>query len=318
MIVFGPVPSRRLGQSLGINNIPPKNCSYSCIYCQVGRTIAHSIEPREFHPLEELVSEVSVRVEALRAGGEAVDFLTFVPDGEPTLDVHLGEAIDRLEALEIPVAVISNASLLWRADARAALGRADWVSLKVDSVREETWRRINRPHHDLQLEQVLEGMLRFTGEFGGELATETMLIREVNDAGEETDEIAAFLARLQPRTAYLGIPTRPTAETWASAATEEVVTRAYEQLASRLPRVELLTGYEGTAFGTTGDPAEDLLSITSVHPMREDAVRALLESAGSGWSVVEDLIAREELAQIRYQDHCFVLRRFPRAERTHD
>jgi wyosine [tRNA(Phe)-imidazoG37] synthetase (radical SAM superfamily) len=312
MIVFGPVPSRRLGQSLGINNIPPKNCSYSCVYCQVGRTIVHSVELQEFYPLADVVSEVCGRVQEIRDRGESVDFLTFVPDGEPSLDVHLGEAIERLRRLGVPIAVISNGSLLWRAEARAALQRADWVSLKVDSVREEEWRRINRPHRALRLEQVLEGMLAFVREFSGDLATETMLIRGENDGETSIGEIVAFVARLRPRTAYLGIPTRPTAEEWASPASEQAVTRAYQQFTSQLPHVELLTGYEGTAFGTSGDPEEDLLSITAVHPMREDAVRELLRRAGSEWSVVERLVERGELERVQYRGQRYYVRRFPR------
>jgi wyosine [tRNA(Phe)-imidazoG37] synthetase (radical SAM superfamily) len=312
MIAFGPVPSRRLGQSLGINNIPPKNCSYSCVYCQVGRTITHSVDLREFFPIDEVVSEVSTRVREIRDRGENVDFLTFVPDGEPTLDVHLRETIERLRSLEVPIAVISNGSLLWRAEVRVALREADWVSLKVDSVREEEWRRINRPHHALQLAQVLEGMLEFVEEFSGDLATETMLIRGENDGVRSIREIVAFVSQLRPETAYIGIPTRPTAENWALPASEQAVTQAYQEFAGRLPQVELITGYEGTAFGTSGDPEEDLLGITAVHPMREDAVRELLRRAGASWSVVERLVDRGDLEPIRYRDQRFYVRRFPR------
>jgi wyosine [tRNA(Phe)-imidazoG37] synthetase (radical SAM superfamily) len=312
-IVFGPVPSRRLGQSLGINNIPPKNCSYSCVYCQVGRTVGYSIELQEFYRSEDVVSEVAGRVQEIRDRGESVDFLTFVPDGEPTLDVHLGVEIQRLRDLGIPIAVISNGSLLWRTEVRSALRTADWVSLKVDSVREDEWRSINRPHRALQLGQVLEGMLAFAREFSGELATETMLIRDQNDGEAAIGEVVAFVARLRPRTAYIGIPTRPTAEKWASPTSEEAVTRAYQQFAGRLPRVELLTGYEGTAFGASDDPAQDLLSITAVHPMREDAVRELLRRAGSGWSVVEGLMQRGDLERVEYREHRYYVRRFLRA-----
>jgi MoaA/NifB/PqqE/SkfB family radical SAM enzyme len=129
---FGPVPSRRLGRSLGINNVPPKSCSYSCVYCQVGRTPEGGIEPRTFHSPEELICVVTSRVQTLRERGEAVDYLTFVPDGEPCLDSRLAEEIDALRSLDVPIAVISNGSLLWREDARKALALAAWVSLKVD------------------------------------------------------------------------------------------------------------------------------------------------------------------------------------------
>ena len=123
-IAFGPVPSRRLGRSLGINNIPPKHCSYSCIYCQVGPPAAQEVTPREFYSLQEIRCQVEQRLQAVRARGEAVDCLTFVPDGEPTLDSQLGKAIDSLRDLGLPIAVISNATLIGREDVRAVLNRA--------------------------------------------------------------------------------------------------------------------------------------------------------------------------------------------------
>jgi wyosine [tRNA(Phe)-imidazoG37] synthetase (radical SAM superfamily) len=265
-LVFGPVPSRRLGRSLGINNVPLKHCSYSCVYCQVGATRTTQTAPRAFHRPAEIVAAVSKRVRFLRRRGEGVDYLTFVPDGEPTLDEGLGEAIDGLRPLGIPVAVVSNGSLAWRADVRSRLARADWVSLKVDAADEATWRRINRPDPGLGMRTVLEGMLRFRRSFGGRLCSETMLLRDVNDTPAATGAALAFLERFGPRIAYLAVPTRPTAEPGARAATEQRVTAVFRRFRERLPRVELLTGFEGTDFGPSGDPAEDLLAITAVHP----------------------------------------------------
>lgn len=123
-IAFCPVPSRRLGRSLGINNIPPKHCSYSGIYCQVGPTAAQEVTPREFYSLQEIRCQVEQRLQAVRARGEAVDCLTFVPDGEPTLDSQLGKAIDSLRDLGLPIVVISNSTLIGREDVRAVLNRA--------------------------------------------------------------------------------------------------------------------------------------------------------------------------------------------------
>ena len=314
MIVFGPVPSRRLGQSLGINNIPPKSCSYSCVYCQVGRTPIPRIDLREFYAPEAVVSAVTARVLEIQQRREPLDFLTFVADGEPTLDVHLGREIEMLRPLGVPIAVISNASLLWREEVRESLRLADWVSLKVDAVREEEWRRINRPDPSLGLGEVLQGMLDFTTTFEGTLASETILIAGVNDADESIAEIGRFLEKLQPSTAYLGIPTRPPAERWAGAPSERSVTQAYQILSERLSRVELLTGYEGMGFGSTGNVEADLLSITSVHPMREDAVRVLLAGGAADWSLVDRLVRGGALAEIKYQSQKFYLRCFPRAD----
>jgi wyosine [tRNA(Phe)-imidazoG37] synthetase (radical SAM superfamily) len=303
------VPSRRLGRSLGIGNVPAKTCSYSCVYCQVGPTPATEIEPRKFWPSGAVVEAVTRHLQKLRARGEGVDFLTFVPDGEPTLDADLGEEIDGLRALEIPVAVISNGSLTFREDVRAALSKADWVSLKVDAVDEATWRKVNRPYASLAMSTILEGMLRFASEFRGELATETMLIQDVNDGEEAIESVAAFVERLRPAIAYVSAPTRPPAEPWVRPAAEEAFNRAFQRFAERLPRVELLTGFEGTAFGTTGDVVQDLLSITAVHPLREDAALALLAKNQTDRAVLDRLVAENLLKPVTYRNHVFYVRR---------
>jgi wyosine [tRNA(Phe)-imidazoG37] synthetase (radical SAM superfamily) len=191
-IAFGPVPSRRLGQSLGINNIPPKCCSYACVYCQVGRTVELVAERRAFYPPEEVVREVENRVRDVRERREAIDYLAFVPDGEPTLDVHLGREIAGLRPLGIPVAVLSNAFLVDRSDVQSDLLRADWVSLKVDAVREDTWRRINRPHGRLRLDDQLRGGLRLSRRLAGTLATETMLVAGLNDDEAHIDDLGRY------------------------------------------------------------------------------------------------------------------------------
>jgi wyosine [tRNA(Phe)-imidazoG37] synthetase (radical SAM superfamily) len=310
LTIFGPVPSRRLGQSLGIGNVPPKTCSYSCVYCQVGPTPATEIEPRAFWSAGEVVAAVTRHVEKLRARGERVDFLTFVPDGEPTLDRNLGQEIDGLRSLGIPIAVISNGSLVWRADVRVTLAKADWVSLKVDAADEVTWRKINRPEGSLTLATILDGMLQFAAEFRGELATETMLVRGVNDADAAIEAAAAFVERLGPRIAYIAAPTRPPSEPWVVPASEEAFNAAFQRFTKSLPHVELLTSFEGTGFGTTGDVAQDLLAITAVHPMREDAVLALLSKAHADRSVLDRLVGEGALRPVTYQDRVFYLRRF--------
>ena len=309
MIAFGPVPSRRLGRSLGVNNIPPKVCTYACIYCQLGRTIKLQVDRRVFYEPGEIFEAVQGKVERAREIGETIDYFTFVPDGEPTLDVNLGREIELLKPLGIKIAVITNASLIWREDVREALMKADWVSLKVDSTREEVWRRINRPHGTLQLASILDGMLEFTKAYRGELATETMLVEGVNDGDDHVRELADFLARLKPARAYLSIPTRPPAEEWVRPPGEEAINRAYQTLSKRVDQVEYLIGYEGNAFAFTGSVEEDLLSITAVHPMREEAVSEFLEKAGADWPVVRKLIAQGQLIEMEYDGRKFYMRK---------
>jgi wyosine [tRNA(Phe)-imidazoG37] synthetase (radical SAM superfamily) len=311
-IAFGPVPSRRLGRSLGINNIPPKICSYSCVYCQLGRTIQLARERHAFYPPEEIVNEVQEKVHEVTGRGEAIDYLTFVPDGEPTLDINLGLEIERLKPLGINIAVISNASLIDHVDVQADLMKADWVSLKVDAVQEKIWHELNRPYGTLRLDEILKGMIEFSENFQGLLASETMLIQGLNDNDNHLREVSRFLNELVPDMAYLAIPTRPPAEEWACSPEEGVINRAYQILSERLEGVKLeyLIGYEGDAFVSTGNAEADLLSITAVHPMREQAVDRLLRRAGADWSLVRDLIAQGQLVEAEYRGKTFYMRRF--------
>jgi wyosine [tRNA(Phe)-imidazoG37] synthetase (radical SAM superfamily) len=317
MLAFGPVPSRRLGKSLGVNNVPPKTCSYSCVYCQLGRTLTVTTERRAFFKPENILHEVEGKIAQATSGKEKIDYLAFVPDGEPTLDAHLGDEISILRQLQIPIAVLTNASLLWQSDVREDLFGADLVSLKVDSVSEELWRQIDRPHRDLKLKTVLESILDFVEEFDGTIITETMLLDEI-DYKDESERIAEFLGQLgKLAKAYIGIPTRPPAEEWAKPAKEEVVNASFQAFAKELGanKVEYLIGYEGNAFATTGNVEEDLLSITAVHPMREEAILELLSKAHADWRVVQKLVRERELIELQYERNKYYMRMLPSRRR---
>ncbi len=309
-IAFGPVPSRRLGRSLGINNIPDKICTYACVYCQIGRTLKMEIERREFYPPQKIVGEVYEKVRSAEKMGERIDYLTFVPDGEPTLDVNVGREIEMLKGLGIPLAMLTNSSLLWREDVRQELLPLDFVSLKIDAVTEELWRRIDRPHKALKLSTILEGILKFRRDFRGKVVTETMLIDGV-DYSQELEKIGRFLRTLEPDVAYIAIPTRPPWEKWVRPPEERVIMEAYSTFANFLgeEKVEYLIGYEGNAFSLTGNVEDDLLSITAVHPMRQDAVEKLLRRAGEEWNLVDKLISEGKLIELEYGGKKFYMRK---------
>ncbi len=320
MIAFGPVPSRRLGRSLGINNIPAKICTFACVYCQLGNTLQMQVKRQAFYQPEQIATEVEAKVQEAQQRGEKIDYLAFVPDGEPTLDLNLKQEISLLRPLGIPIAIITNASLVDLPETREALAAADWVSLKVDAVTEAIWHKVDRPHGSLQIESLHRGMLQFAEMFRGELATETMLVEGINDSPREMTRVAAFLKQLSPAKAYIAIPTRPPAEAWVHPASEEAIAAAYHIFSDALgeEHVEYLIGYEGDAFAFTGNVEEDLLSITSVHPMREQAVHLFLQKAGADWSVVERLLADSRLIRLAYQTHTFYMRKLPGRKATRD
>lgn len=318
MIAFGPVPSRRLGRSLGINNIPPKACTYSCVYCQVGRTSKMQVARQAFYAPSMVVRDVREKVRETKEAGNRVDFLTFVSDGEPTLDLNLGKEIVALKSLGLPVAVITNGALIWRDDVRKDLENADWVSLKVDAVREDVWRGVDRPPGSLRLASILDGMAAFAQAYRGTLVTETMLVEGVNDGADHLGELADVLAELDPAWAYLAIPTRPPAEAWVRAPSEETINRAYQTFCGKLKRVACLTGYEGNAFDSAGDVKRDLLCITAVHPMRRAAVDAFLARAGEDWSLVRALVDQGQLVEVSYEGQDFYIRKLNRVKPAYE
>jgi len=315
MIIFGPIPSRRLGRSLGINNIPPKICSYSCVYCQVGKTSKMKIKPQTFYFPSQIFNEVREKVEKSREQNEPIDYLTFVSDGEPTLDINLGQEIRLMRSLGVKIAVISNASLIDQKEIRDNLSEADLVSLKVDSVEESTWRSVNHPHRNLNLKSILEGILNFSDNYKGKLITETMLIKGINDDSQNISKVADFLAKVKPDCSYLSLPIRPPADSWVQSPSEEVVNQSYYILKEKLKKVEYLIGYEGNAFAFTGEAKDDILSITSVHPMREDALQDFLKRAKSDWIVIEELLKQDKLVESEYEGKKFYLRKFKKSDK---
>jgi wyosine [tRNA(Phe)-imidazoG37] synthetase (radical SAM superfamily) len=309
---FGPVPSRRFGQSLGLNTIPPKTCTYSCVYCQVGVTSKLTLQREQHTDPGELAADVKSVLGKLAETGQHVDYLTFVPDGEPTLDSRLSDQIEMVKPLGVPIAIITNSSLLTQTEVRDAVAKADRVSIKVDAVRYDTWRAIDRPHGDLRLEEILDGVIQFSREYKGELDTETMLVRGINDSLDDAKPLTAFLEWVRPHRSYLSIPTRPPAVSDVQRPDEEALIRVFETVSPSVEQVEMLTGFEGSEFGTTGNLEDDILAITSVHPMRADQVERLLEEAGSNMDLIEWMVRQEKLRAIIYGGQRFFIRRFTR------
>ena len=316
-MVFGPVPSRRLGLSLGVNNVYDKHCTYSCVYCQVGRTTNLSVRRREYYEPDALVDEV---VRAVRE--RAPEVITFVPNGEPTLDANLG-----LEARGIkgkvfqPLAIMSNGSLLWREDVVEDLLLFDIVSVKVDTVRERTWRRLNRPHPTLRLDDVLEGIIHFSRRYSGNLISEHMLVEGLNSNREEAKDLASYLEEVSPRAAYITLPLRPPAEAWVKPPPRGVVEVFKEALSSSLgpDRVYVLGGLERGPPRVEGDPITEILKILEVHPLRMDQLEALCATMGlEPSSMLEELRGRGVNVEVFLGREFLVLRRrrsFPRSSR---
>ncbi len=309
-VIFGPIPSRRLGWSLGVNVFPEKICTYSCRYCQVGVTHRYDTERRPYADPVSLAEKVAEKVAAVRAKGGKVDVVSFVPDGEPTLDARLGEAIAAVKRRGLPVAVITNGSLMDRREVRDDLLQADIVSVKIDAVDEAIWRRIDMPAPRLVLADILAGVRAFAALFAGKLLTETMLVGGINDDDEALRNTAHFVATLSPHKSYILVPTRPPAYLDIVLPTPDRLAAAWQIFATVMPaeRVEMLTGHEGNPFASTGDARADILAISAVHPLRVENVEKILSSAGASWEVVEALKAEGLVSEVTFGNDRFIVR----------
>jgi wyosine [tRNA(Phe)-imidazoG37] synthetase (radical SAM superfamily) len=310
MISFGPVPSRRLGKSLGINNIiSPKVCSYGCVYCQVGDTTRKSIIRETFFKPETIYENVEKHIQQLSQENNP-DYLTFVSNGEPTLDENLGKAIKLLKSLGIPIAVITNASLLYNKQVRDDLHLADWVSLKMDAGDNDIWQKVNRPAPGLDFDTTIESINLFINEYKGKLCTETMLIGGINDDVNNITTVSGFIKRINPVTAYLAIPTRPPSEEAVGPPDSVKLNMAWQIFNNNRINTEFLTGFEGTDAGFTGNIYDDILNITAVHPLRQDSLIKLLRNDNADFNIVKSLIKQRLIRSTIYNGNKYYLREY--------
>jgi len=220
---FGPVPSRRLGMSLGVDIVPFKTCSFDCVYCQLGATTDKSVQRQSFVPVKDVMNELR---EVLDREGERIDFVTFSGSGEPTLNSDIGEMINQTKAFSnVPVAVLTNGSLLYREDVREDLSRADLVVPSLDAITEQAFSAVNRPHESLNAGMLVEGIKAFTQDFAGEIWLEIMIVKGVNDDLADLKQTADLVRDLKLEKIHLNTVARPPTEDFAQAVTAEEMSR---------------------------------------------------------------------------------------------
>jgi wyosine [tRNA(Phe)-imidazoG37] synthetase (radical SAM superfamily) len=207
--LYGPVPSRRLGRSLGIDIVPFKVCTLDCVYCQLGKTGKKTIERNNYADIEAILSELKKRL----AQDLVADFITISGSGEPTLHYRLGELIDGIKKItNIPVALITNGTLLDRPDVRADCAKVDVVLPSLDAGDEPAFQKINRPHTDISIEKHISGLCVFRSEFNGQIWLEVFFIEGLNTEPEQIAKIKDAIERINPDKIQLNTAVRPTAE----------------------------------------------------------------------------------------------------------
>jgi len=207
--LFGPVPSRRLGRSLGVDIVPFKACTLDCIYCQLGKTTEKTVKRKEYVPIEPVLTELKQRL----AEGVKADFLTISGSGEPTLNCRLGELIDGIKKItDIPVAVLTNGTLFYCPDVRADCAKADVVLPSLDAADSRTFEKINCPHPDISIDKLLDGLVKFRDEFAGQIWLEVFVIEGFNTDNAQIDKINQAIRRIRPDKIQLNTAVRPTAQ----------------------------------------------------------------------------------------------------------
>ena len=269
--VFGPVPSRRLGNSLGISPIPRKVCNYSCIYCQLGRTDKMTGERKEFFKKEDILKEFKEYLKDL----DKFDVITIVGEGEPTLYLKLGELIKDVKKLTSkPVAVITNGALLHDKNVRKELCEADIVLPSIDGYDEETSKIIDRPLGTIKFDEELQGLIEFSKEYKGQLWLEIMLVEGINSDKNSIEAFKEILKKINYDRVYINTPVRPPAEDYVKSVGKEIIEYAVKELGGI--SIDMLSS--GNFFSEISDNYEAVLSIIRRHPMNQFEVESFINS----------------------------------------
>ena len=271
--VFGPVVSRRLGRSLGVDVIPFKTCVYDCIYCQLGKTTCHTVSRIEYTPLDALLNEVRLKV---TADPDVADYITIAGSGEPTLYSRLGELVAGIKALTaIPVAVITNGALLWNPAVQEALMEVDLLVPSLDAADETSFQTVNRGCADITFDQMVAGLVSFRKKFKGHFWLEIFLLEGITGIPEQVDKFAALIDRINPERVQLNTVSRPAPDGNVFPVSPERM----EQIARRLGHeAEVIAHYAGTPVvaATSSASAKDLWDLIRRHPCTlEDAAQGL-------------------------------------------
>lgn len=296
--VFGPVPSRRLGRSLGVSPIPEKTCNYSCIYCQLGRTDRMTNQRAMFFPVEEILAELH----QVLADQVPFDVVTVVGEGEPTLYAGLGELLDGIHGMtEKAAAVITNGALLSDPQVRHELMKADIVLPSLDAPDAETFHTIDRPYGRLEYDEVCHGLELFCKEFPGQIWLEIMLVQGRNDDDASLERFAQRLSRLRYDRLYINTPVRPPAEPGVFPSEPRQIQRAVEKLGGI--SIDMLSS--GSFFSDVPDDYEAILSIIRRHPMNHFEILGFLESrkAPDKEKVFQRLAADPQVQAVQYKGY---------------
>ncbi len=299
--VYGPVPSRRLGYSLGVDIIPYKTCPFNCIYCQLGQTKTQTTRRRKFYPPAEVLGHVKKALDC----GQRIDFITFSGSGEPTLNTTIGKLIRQLKKMtNIPVAVLTNSSLLSRPSIRRALLAADLVVPSLDAGLESTFKKVNRPAPSLRLERIIRGLEEFRREFKGLIWLEVMLVKGINDSPADIKALKKAIARIQPDRVQLNTVVRPPAEDWALPLSYEELEHIKAQLGEK---AEVVASFrEKGQPSSSPDSEATILALIARRPVTAGDIATILAKSEQEISrQLEELLKKKKIKLVKHKGKSF-------------
>ena len=301
--VFGPVPSRRLGYSLGIDLVPFKTCTYDCIYCQVGRTTKKTIKCEEFFPPEQILEEIKEKLSKT-----SPDFITFSGSGEPTLYSKIGELTEKIKKItDIKIALLTNGSLLWREDIREKLSKIDLILPTLTTANEDTFRRIHRPHPELRLNNIIDGLIKFRKEYNGKIFLEVFILKGINDNKEELIPLRDVIEEIEPDKIQMNTAVRPPSEKDAVA----VDMKRLEEIASFFgEKAEVIAYRQRVSKGVKGDKISHIVEMIKRRPVSakdiSDAMGIEMEEVHS---IIKGLMIKGVISAYNHLDETYYILR---------
>ena len=265
--IFGPVPSRRLGLSLGVDIVPFKTCPLDCVYCQLGRTTDKVTVRKDYTPVDKVVNQLKQRLDK----GVKADFVTISGSGEPTLHSRMGELIDKIKAItQIPIAVLTNAVLFDDPSVRADCSKADVVLPSLDAADQKTFERINRPCTDISIKNIITGLCRFREQFNGQIWLEVFIVDGLNTGPEQIARLRSAIERIRPDKVQLNTAVRPTADLDVASVTQERLRQIASKLSDRAEVVADFTAPGHDKYITA--TADDILEMLRRRPCSMDDI----------------------------------------------
>ncbi len=294
--IYGPVLSRRLGFSLGIDILPPKTCNLDCVYCQLGPTNKRVEVRHSYFRIEDIIQAIEKTLPHL----PKVDYLTFSGSGEPTLNSHLGELIKKIKKITPkPVAVLTNSLLLTQKEVRQEVSLADLVVPSLDAADQSVFLKINRPSPSVQIDLIIEGLIKFREEYKGQIWLEIMLVKGVNDQHEHLLKLKETFIKIRPDKIQLNTVVRPPAESWVEPLEEEELMEVAKIFG---PPVEIVTETRKRInFGPKNNLEAAILSILKRRPATDEELASFLnEKPARIKEAIQKLLAQEKIKARRH------------------